>query len=99
VVRSEEQVEQFKKSILNSLPLGRVGNPDEIAKAVAFLSSNDCIDILKLIEINLSTVQRLISVYVESISNLDIAIFQVPLLLPLRTRYDTKSLLTYPYVF
>ena len=38
---SEEQVEQFKKSILNSLPLGRVGNPDEIAKAVAFLASDD----------------------------------------------------------
>jgi NAD(P)-dependent dehydrogenase (short-subunit alcohol dehydrogenase family) len=38
---SEEQVEQFKKSILNTVPLGRVGNPDEIAKAVAFLGSDD----------------------------------------------------------
>jgi NAD(P)-dependent dehydrogenase (short-subunit alcohol dehydrogenase family) len=38
---SEEQVEQFKKSVLNSVPLGRVGNPDEIAKAVAFLASDD----------------------------------------------------------
>jgi NAD(P)-dependent dehydrogenase (short-subunit alcohol dehydrogenase family) len=38
---SEEQVEQFKKSILNSVPLGRVGIPDEIAKAVAFLASDD----------------------------------------------------------
>ena len=38
---SEEQVEQFKKSVLNSVPLGRVGNPDEIAKAVAFLGSDD----------------------------------------------------------
>jgi NAD(P)-dependent dehydrogenase (short-subunit alcohol dehydrogenase family) len=38
---SDEQVEQFKKSVLNSVPLGRVGNPDEIAKAVAFLASND----------------------------------------------------------
>jgi NAD(P)-dependent dehydrogenase (short-subunit alcohol dehydrogenase family) len=38
---SEEQVEQFKKSALNSVPLGRVGNPDEIAKAVAFLASDD----------------------------------------------------------
>jgi len=37
----DEQVEQFKKSILNSVPLGRVGNPDEIAKTVAFLASND----------------------------------------------------------
>ena len=38
---SEEQVEEFKKSVLNSVPLGRVGNPDEIAKAVAFLASDD----------------------------------------------------------
>jgi NAD(P)-dependent dehydrogenase (short-subunit alcohol dehydrogenase family) len=38
---SDEQVEQFKKSVLNSVPLGRVGNPDEIAKAVAFLASDD----------------------------------------------------------
>jgi NAD(P)-dependent dehydrogenase (short-subunit alcohol dehydrogenase family) len=38
---SEEQIEQFKKSALNSVPLGRVGNPDEIAKAVAFLASDD----------------------------------------------------------
>ena len=38
---SEEQVEQFKKSALNSVPLGRVGNPDEIAKVVAFLASDD----------------------------------------------------------
>jgi NAD(P)-dependent dehydrogenase (short-subunit alcohol dehydrogenase family) len=32
---SEEQVEQFKKNALSSVPLSRVGNPDEIAKAVA----------------------------------------------------------------
>jgi NAD(P)-dependent dehydrogenase (short-subunit alcohol dehydrogenase family) len=38
---SEEQVEQFKKSVLNTVPLGRPGNPDEIAKAVAFLASDD----------------------------------------------------------
>jgi len=38
---SEEQFEQFKKSVLNMVPLGRVGNPDEIAKAVAFLASDD----------------------------------------------------------
>jgi NAD(P)-dependent dehydrogenase (short-subunit alcohol dehydrogenase family) len=34
-------VEQFKKSVLNNVPLGRVGNPDETAKAVAFLASDD----------------------------------------------------------
>ena len=38
---SEEQVEQFKKSVLNNVPLGTVGNPDEIAKAVAFLACDD----------------------------------------------------------
>jgi NAD(P)-dependent dehydrogenase (short-subunit alcohol dehydrogenase family) len=38
---SEEQVEQFKKSVLNNVPLGMVGTPDEIAKAVAFLASDD----------------------------------------------------------
>jgi NAD(P)-dependent dehydrogenase (short-subunit alcohol dehydrogenase family) len=38
---SEEQFEQFKKSVLNSLPLGRLGTPDEIAKAAAFLASDD----------------------------------------------------------
>ncbi|MGB6533228.1 MAG: glucose 1-dehydrogenase [Candidatus Nitrosopolaris sp.] len=37
----EEQIEQFKKSVVNRVPLGRMGNPDEIAKAVAFLASDD----------------------------------------------------------
>jgi NAD(P)-dependent dehydrogenase (short-subunit alcohol dehydrogenase family) len=37
----EEQVEQFKNSVVNSVPLGRMGNPDEVAKAVAFLASDD----------------------------------------------------------
>ena len=30
-------MEQFKKSVLNNVSLGMVGNPDEIAKAVAFM--------------------------------------------------------------
>ncbi|HXX97284.1 MAG TPA: glucose 1-dehydrogenase [Candidatus Bathyarchaeia archaeon] len=38
---SEEQVEQFKTNILNTVPLTRVGNPEEVAKAVAFLASDD----------------------------------------------------------
>jgi NAD(P)-dependent dehydrogenase (short-subunit alcohol dehydrogenase family) len=38
---SEEQVEQFKKNVLGIVPLGRMGNPDEIASAVAFLASDD----------------------------------------------------------
>jgi NAD(P)-dependent dehydrogenase (short-subunit alcohol dehydrogenase family) len=38
---SEEQVEEFKKNVLNMVPLGRMGHPDEIARAVAFLASDD----------------------------------------------------------
>jgi NAD(P)-dependent dehydrogenase (short-subunit alcohol dehydrogenase family) len=33
--------EEFMKLIINSVPLGRMGNPDEIAKAVSFLASDD----------------------------------------------------------
>jgi NAD(P)-dependent dehydrogenase (short-subunit alcohol dehydrogenase family) len=33
--------EQLKKNILNTVPLGRMGNPDEAAKAVVFLASDD----------------------------------------------------------
>jgi NAD(P)-dependent dehydrogenase (short-subunit alcohol dehydrogenase family) len=38
---SEEQVGQFKTDIENAVPLGRMGNPEEVAKAVAFLASDD----------------------------------------------------------
>ena len=37
----DEQVDQFEKTALISVPLGRLGNPGEIAKAVAFLASDD----------------------------------------------------------
>jgi NAD(P)-dependent dehydrogenase (short-subunit alcohol dehydrogenase family) len=33
--------EEFRKVIINSVPLGRMGNPDEIAKGVSFLASDD----------------------------------------------------------
>jgi NAD(P)-dependent dehydrogenase (short-subunit alcohol dehydrogenase family) len=36
-----ESGEQLKKNLLSTMPLGRLGNPDEIAKAVAFLASDD----------------------------------------------------------
>jgi NAD(P)-dependent dehydrogenase (short-subunit alcohol dehydrogenase family) len=33
--------EQLKNKLLSNVPLGRMGNPDEVAKAVAFLASDD----------------------------------------------------------
>ena len=38
---SEEQVDQWKKSVVSMVPVGRMGNPEEIAKAVLFLASDD----------------------------------------------------------
>jgi NAD(P)-dependent dehydrogenase (short-subunit alcohol dehydrogenase family) len=41
LLASSEVGEQRKKMISSSVPLGRVGTPDEIAKAVVFLASDD----------------------------------------------------------
>jgi NAD(P)-dependent dehydrogenase (short-subunit alcohol dehydrogenase family) len=38
---SDEQVQEFVDSQASTIPLGRVGTPDEIAKAVVFLASDD----------------------------------------------------------
>ena len=38
---SDEQVQEFIDSQANIIPLGRVGTPDEIAKAVVFLACDD----------------------------------------------------------
>ncbi len=38
---SEEQLEKFVETQSGKIPLGRVGTPDEIAKAVVFLASDD----------------------------------------------------------
>ncbi|MGB6529396.1 MAG: SDR family oxidoreductase [Candidatus Nitrosopolaris sp.] len=33
--------EQLKKNILSTVPMGRMGSPDEVAKAASFLASDD----------------------------------------------------------
>jgi NAD(P)-dependent dehydrogenase (short-subunit alcohol dehydrogenase family) len=38
---SEKETEQIKTSIISNVPLGRMGTPDEIAKVVSFLASDD----------------------------------------------------------
>jgi NAD(P)-dependent dehydrogenase (short-subunit alcohol dehydrogenase family) len=38
---SAELSEQLKTILVSATPLGRMGRPDEIAKAAAFLSSDD----------------------------------------------------------
>ena len=41
LAQSEEQIEQFKTSFVSTIPMGRMGSSDEIAKAVLFLASDD----------------------------------------------------------
>jgi NAD(P)-dependent dehydrogenase (short-subunit alcohol dehydrogenase family) len=41
LMQNEEQSEKFKKNIVNTVPMGRMGSPDEVAKAVSFLASDD----------------------------------------------------------
>ena len=33
--------DQFKKTIVSAIPMGRMGSPDEVAKVVSFLASDD----------------------------------------------------------
>jgi NAD(P)-dependent dehydrogenase (short-subunit alcohol dehydrogenase family) len=39
--QNEEQAEQTRTSLVASVPMGRMGSPDEIAKAATFLASDD----------------------------------------------------------
>ncbi|HET7344475.1 MAG TPA: glucose 1-dehydrogenase [Nitrososphaeraceae archaeon] len=41
LAQSQEQIEQFKTSFVSTVPLGRMGSPDEVTKAVSFLASDD----------------------------------------------------------
>jgi NAD(P)-dependent dehydrogenase (short-subunit alcohol dehydrogenase family) len=41
LVQGEEQIEHFKTSIISTVPMGRRGSPDEVAKAASFLASDD----------------------------------------------------------
>jgi NAD(P)-dependent dehydrogenase (short-subunit alcohol dehydrogenase family) len=40
-IQTEEQIEQIKTSLVASVPMGQMGSPDEVAKAVSFLASDD----------------------------------------------------------
>jgi len=39
--QTEEQRKQSLRSLVNTVPLGRMGDPDEVAKAIVFLASDD----------------------------------------------------------
>jgi NAD(P)-dependent dehydrogenase (short-subunit alcohol dehydrogenase family) len=41
LAQTEEQIEQIKTSLVGRVPMGRMGSPHEIAKAVSFLASDD----------------------------------------------------------
>jgi NAD(P)-dependent dehydrogenase (short-subunit alcohol dehydrogenase family) len=40
-VLNEEQTKQFNATVVANVPLGRMGSPDEVAKAASFLASDD----------------------------------------------------------
>jgi len=41
LAQTEEEIKQIKTNLVAAVPMGRMGAPDEIAKAVSFLASDD----------------------------------------------------------
>jgi len=41
ISQSEEEINQIKANLVAAVPMGRMGSPDEIAKVVSFLASDD----------------------------------------------------------
>jgi NAD(P)-dependent dehydrogenase (short-subunit alcohol dehydrogenase family) len=41
LVQTDQDAEQLKASFMSTIPMGRLGHPDEVAKAVSFLASDD----------------------------------------------------------
>ncbi len=41
LAKTEQEKQQFKSALLASIPLGRIADPDEVAKAATFLASDD----------------------------------------------------------
>jgi NAD(P)-dependent dehydrogenase (short-subunit alcohol dehydrogenase family) len=41
LVQSEQQSQQLRKKLVNIVPLGRMGSPDEVAKVASFLASDE----------------------------------------------------------
>jgi NAD(P)-dependent dehydrogenase (short-subunit alcohol dehydrogenase family) len=41
LAHTEEQAREIKAALISTIPLGRMADPDEIAKAAVFLASDD----------------------------------------------------------
>jgi NAD(P)-dependent dehydrogenase (short-subunit alcohol dehydrogenase family) len=41
IAQTEEEINHIKANLVAAVPIGRMGSPDEIAKAVSFLASDD----------------------------------------------------------
>ena len=41
LAENQEELEQFKTIFVSTIPMGRTGSPDEVAKAASFLASDD----------------------------------------------------------